>query len=154
MSMPEFVLETTREQPVLTIRTRAAMEELPAVLGKAFMEMGQYLGELGEEPVDAPYCAYYNMDMQDLDLEIGFPVAGILPDRGAMRYGAIPAGRRVMCLYRGPYTEMGPVYEAMTAWMGEQGLIPSGVVYEHYFNSPAEVPEDQLLTRIVFPLRD
>ncbi len=38
-------------------------------------------------------------------------------------------------------------------WTKEQGYEPAGIFYEYYFNSPAEVPETELLTRIVMPLK-
>ena len=48
---------------------------------------------------------------------------------------------------------MGPTYEAMAKWMNDNGHQPTGVVYEFYNNSPMEVPESELLTKIVFLLR-
>jgi hypothetical protein len=37
--------------------------------------MEAYLKELDEYLAYVPYVAYHNMDMQNLDIEIGFPVA-------------------------------------------------------------------------------
>ena len=53
-------------------------------------------------------------------------------------------------MYKGPYMEMPPAYEAITQWMKEKGYTPTGVAYEFYYNSPEEVPESELLTKIVF----
>jgi effector-binding domain-containing protein len=41
----------------------------------------------------------------------------------------------------------------MQKWMTENGHQPTGIVYEFYLNSPMEVSEDELLTRVVFPLK-
>jgi len=43
--------------------------------------------------------------------------------------------------------------EAMTKWMSDNGHVPTGVVYEPYYNSPAEVPESKLLAKIEFLLK-
>jgi len=48
---------------------------------------------------------------------------------------------------------MEPVYNAMMQWINENGHMPTGVSYEFYYNSPAEVQESELLTKIVFPLK-
>ena len=67
-----------KEQPVqktLSIRTRAAVQDLPQVFGEGYGAIAQYLGELGEQPIGPPFAAYYNMDMDNLDVEFGFPVA-------------------------------------------------------------------------------
>ncbi len=137
-------------QPVMSVRKRTSAGDLPQHLGYAFTAIIDYLQELGEQPVDAPFAAYYNMDMEDLDVEAGFPVAKQLAGRDDIKAGEIPAGKQVSCIHKGPYMEMGPVYEAMQAWMAENGCIPTGLVYEFYYNSPLEVSESELLTKIVF----
>ncbi|MCC7130515.1 MAG: hypothetical protein IT297_08980 [Anaerolineae bacterium] len=55
-------------QPLLSIRRRASVEQLSVVIGEVFQTIGAYLGELGEQPGGAPFVAYHNLDMQDLDL--------------------------------------------------------------------------------------
>ena len=69
------------------------MQDLPQALGKAYGAIMQYLGELGMPPAGAPFVAYFNMDMQDLDIEIGFPVMQPLPGKGEVQASAIPAGK-------------------------------------------------------------
>lgn len=149
----QFELGSQPAQPVLSMRTRTSVDELPQALGKAYASIIGYLDEIGEKPIDAPFAAYYNMDMENLDVEMGFPVARAIEGKGEILAGEIPAGKQVWHLYKGPYAQMAPVYNALTQWMGENGHIPTGVVYEFYCNSPAEVPESELLTKIVFPLK-
>ena len=139
-------------QPTLAIRTRAPVQELPSALGDEYCAIAQYLGELGEQPAGPPFVAYYNQDMQDLDLEIGFPVSGELPDRGDIQAGEIPGGKVATCIYTGPYGGIGLAYEALSHWMEENGYQPTGVAYEVYLNDPDETPPEELLTRIMFPL--
>lgn len=139
-------------QPVLSIRTRTAVENLPQVLGAAYEKIIKYLSELGEFPCGAPFAAYYNTDMQDLDLEIGFPVLQALPGKDEVKPGEIPAGKQAVCLHIGSYSKVEPAYEALMEWVVEKGYTPTGVAYEFYLNDPSETPEEELKTRIVFPL--
>lgn len=151
----DYQIELT-EQPVqlaLAIRTRTTVGNLPQELGKAYGAIIEYLNEIGENPVNAAFAAYYNMDMENLDVEMGFPVAKPLAGRGEIKLSEIPAGKQVSCLYKGPYSQMEPVYNAITQWMNERGHVPTGVCYEFYYNSPMDVPESELLTKIVFPLQ-
>jgi effector-binding domain-containing protein len=145
-------LLNTPEQPALVIRTRTPVEKLPAVIGESFGAIAGYLGSLGEHPAGVPYVAYHNMDMADLDVEIGFPVSAPLPGAGDIQYAPIPAGRRAFCMYQGPYAQMSPVYGELAAWIAKSGFTPTGVAYELYFNGP-EFPEAQLLTQIVMPVQ-
>ena len=139
-------------QPTLSIRTRAAVQNLPQVLGGAYGKVMQYMGELGETPGGAPFVAYYNMDMQDLDMEIGFPVLSALPGRAEVQAGQMPAGKAATCLYTGPYNEIAPAYNDLSAWMAAQSLHPTGVAYEFYLNDPEHTPPAELQTLIMFPL--
>jgi effector-binding domain-containing protein len=95
-----------KEQPVqktLSIRTRAAVQDLPRVLEAGYGAIAQYLGELAEQASGPPFAAYYNIDMDNLDVEFGFPVVRTLPGRADIKAGEIPGGRIATCLYTGPY---------------------------------------------------
>ncbi|MGI6468279.1 MAG: GyrI-like domain-containing protein [Syntrophomonadaceae bacterium] len=146
------IIETTA-QPVLSIRKVTSVRQLPEELGKAYHAIIAYLEELGQQPADAAFACYYNMDMENLDVEMGFPVSSALPGRGEIKASQIPAGKKATALYVGPYQEIGPTYEAMTQWIKDSGEEPTGVAYEFYYNSPLEVPESELLTRVVFLLK-
>ncbi len=140
-------------QPVLSIRTRAAVQNLPQVTGQAYGAIAQYLGQMGQHPAGAPYVAYYNMDMQNLDIEIGFPASGKVPGRDNIQASQLPGGKAVSCLYVGPYDQCGAAYEAMTQWMQSHGVEASGVTYEFYLNDPAVTPPEALQTQIVMPVK-
>ena len=140
-------------QPVLSIRTRAAVQDLPGVMGAAYDSIMAYLMELGEQPVDAPFTAYYNMDMQDLDMEIGFPVGKTLPTKGKVQASSLPEGQYAVCVHTGPYSAIEPAYTALNEWISQKGLEATGVAYEFYLNDPSETAPDELQTRIMFPLK-
>jgi effector-binding domain-containing protein len=140
-------------QPTLSIRTQVSVEKLPQVLGESYGAIGQYLASLGEAPGGAPFVAYYNMSMEDLDIEAGFPVLKTLPGSGAIQSSQMPAGKFATCLYTGPYQECGSAYETLTHWIQEQGYEPTGVAYEFYLNNPAETPPEELKTQIIFQLK-
>ncbi len=141
-------------QPVLSVRTRTKLEDLPDLIGKSYQKIMDYLNELGEEAVGVPFTAYYNLDVQDLDVEMGFPVAKPLPGKGQIISGEIPGGRVVSSMHYGPYQEMEKHYAEITRWISDHGLEATGVAYEYYYNSPEDVPESELLTRIVIPVVD
>jgi effector-binding domain-containing protein len=140
-------------QPTLATRTRSAVQNLPQIVGQAYGAIAQYLGQMGEQPAGAPYVAYYNMDMQDLDIEIGFPVARPLPGQGNIQPSQIPGGQAAACLHVGPYDQVGKAYEALTQWLQANGRAATGVAYEIYLNDPTSTPPEALQTQVVMPLR-
>ncbi|MCD1295769.1 AraC family transcriptional regulator [Methanocella sp. CWC-04] len=140
-------------QPTMSIRTRASLEKLPEVIGQSAHAIIQYLGEIGEQPESVLYVAYFNLEMSDLDVEIGFPVSKKLPGRGDIQPGEIPGGKVATCMYTGPYSEMRPAYEALMRLVNEKGQVPTGISYEMYYNSPMEVSLEDLKTLILLPLK-
>jgi effector-binding domain-containing protein len=141
-------------QPVMSIRMRTSVQNLPDVLGKGFGDVVNYIIGQGAQPQGPPFVAYYNMDMENLDIEIGFPVAKKLPGAGEIKAGEIPAGKVASCIYTGPYGEgMKAAYEALQKLVAEKGGEPTGIVYEIYFNSPMDMPPAELKTMIIFPLK-
>ncbi len=140
-------------QPTLSIRTKMTVQDLPQALGKAYGDIAQYLGQMGEQPGGPPYAAYYNMDMQNLDVEMGFLVSKKLPGKGEIQSTEIPGGKLASCIHIGPYSDAAPAYEALTQHVKDNGYEPSGVAYEMYLNDPAQTPPQELQTQIVFPLK-
>ena len=149
----QFEIQEQSPQPVLSIRARGPVGELPQIMGQAYGTIARYLGELQEKPVGPPFAAYCNMDMQDLDMEIGFPVARALPGKDEVQAGEIPGGKAAVCTHTGPYSELEPTYHALFAWIEANKYEVTGVVYEMYLNDPAETPPEKLQTRILVPLK-
>lgn len=141
------------QQPVLTVRTTTSVSELPSVIGTAYEQVMEHLSSLGQQPAGDPFVIYYNMDMQSLDVEMGYPVARLLPGGGKVQPSSLPAGRMATCLYTGPYAGCAAAYEALTTWVMDNGFDTTGISVEYYLNSPAQTPPEQLQTRIVFPLK-
>jgi effector-binding domain-containing protein len=133
-------IRNVKEEPALAVRTTTSVKELPNTVGRAYGAIVQYLG--------------YNMDMEHLDVEIGFPVASPLPGNGVVHASKIPAGKAAFAVHTGPYATIETTYNALTAFMTERGLVPETWMYERYLNSPEDTPPERLLTEIYFPLKD
>lgn len=140
-------------QPTLVVRARTPVERISDTLGPAWESIMAHAGTLGATPSGPPFVAYHNMDMSDLDLEIGFPFAEAIAGSGDVVAGTIPAGPAVETMHVGPYDAVGRAYEALRAWMTEHGQGPAGPAYEHYLNDPHEVAPEHLRTRVVWPIR-
>ncbi len=154
--MNESVTCAMREQPAqsaLVVRTTVSVRELQSAMGAAFEAVARYLGELGEAPAGPPFAAYHNMDMEHLDVEIGFPVSRPLPGKGDVQASEIPGGQQGVCTFTGPYAEMTAAYDTLAGWLQERNHEPTGVVYEFYLNDPGVTPPHELQTQIVFPLK-
>ena len=134
------------------VRTRSSVQDLPNLIPGIYAQIAQYIGGLGEQPAGPPYVAYYNMDMQDLDIEIGFPVSDSVSGKDDIQTGEIAGGTFAACLHIGPYSEIAPAYEALSGWVKGEGHKTTGVAYEIYLNDPAGISPEKLQTQILYPL--
>lgn len=150
--MSNITVLKQNEQSIISIRTRTSIDQLPQLIGESYNKMSIYLNELNEYLSDVPFVAYHNMDMQDLDVEMGFPVANPIPGKGDIKAGTIPAGMIVFSMNRGPYSKMEPLYKEMAQWIEKNGFEAIGTAYEYYYND-ASFLETELLTKIVMPVK-
>ena len=140
------------EQNTLCIPATARVQDLPKLIGESYAKLARHLESLGALMADVPFVAFHNMDMQRLEVEIGFVVPAPLPGKDDIQPRRIAACKAAVCMYRGPYREVEPVYHEMARWISQQGYQLAGGSYEYYYNSP-NVPESDLLTKIVLPLK-
>jgi len=146
------LVEMTAEES-LFIRLRASIEDLPSVVGLGYGKICEYLAEMGEEPSGLPYIAYHNVDVDCLDMEIGFPVSKQIPASGEIKSGYTVYGLCLETMYKGPYSALLMTFDCLNGWMAENGYEPVGPRYEYFYNSSRKVPADELLTRIIIPVR-
>lgn len=149
---PQFIHQDPL--PTLSIRTTTDIKHLKDALGTAYQTLGEYLDQLGEQPAGAPYAAYFTWEKGEVDVEIGFPVSKSLPGQGQIKATHLPGDQLASCLYTGPYNKIEPAYNALTEFVERSGRQATGVAYEFYLNDANEVEPQELMTQIVFPLKE
>lgn len=141
------------DTPVLSVRYRTSGTELSATMGPIYGEIAAFMGKKGIPFVGAPFAAYYNMDMDDLDVEIGFSVASPTQGDGRINATNLPGGSFATAKHTGPYATIEETYNALTAFVSEKGLQTESYMFEEYLNSPEDTPPEKLETVIYFPLK-
>jgi len=137
----------------LVIRSTVNVEYLSDVFALSFASLVEYLEELGEDIVGPPFAIYHNLEMEDLDVEMGLPVARALPGRGNITPRKISIQRAASTIHTGPYEEIEAAYLALAEWMSENGHEPEGASYEFYLNDPGITDPDELQTVIFMPVK-
>jgi len=145
-----FQITNEEKKHLLKIKRRVAVQDIPTILGECYSKIVQYMHEVSASMSGAPFVAYYNMDMNDLEIDIVIPVATEIPGKGDIEADILPAGEYISTLHIGPYSTMEPAYHAITEYIQTEKLEITGVAYEFYLNDPSEVPESELQTRIMF----
>lgn len=141
-------------QPTLAVKGLTAMQDIPAFLAKAYGEIAEY-GQLHNiQFTGAPYAMYFNMDMDNLEIEAGFPVAGIFEGSGNVICGNLPGGRQFMTTHTGPYDGLAQTYDKVSEYAEENNIAFETTMYEQYLNSPEETEPEKLVTEIYFIIKE
>ena len=142
------------EQFTLHVRLKTSVGGLNEAFDKNFALIESYLSEIGEQPAAAPYAAYYNHDMQNLDVEMGFPVAKALPGRDEIKAGVIPAFEQAVCgIHKGSYNSLDETYGQIYQYIADNNFEISGAHYDFYISNPDNTSENELITRIAIPVK-
>ena len=146
----KYEIKDQKAQSVASIRARTSISHLPDLIGKSYLEIGKHLGETGGICTGAPFAIYYNMDINDMDVELGFPVAKNIIEKNEIKNSQIPAGKVLLFTHIGPYNELEKTYGNAMNWIKENNITATGTVCEFYLNDPAVTPPSDLETEIRF----
>ena len=148
----QCTIEETKAQPVVSVRIVTPVKNLFNELENTHAYLLTYLQEIGEKPVGPIFAAYYNWDLTQLDVEIGFPLGKSICGDGNIYPSEIPGGRKATTFYTGPYKKIAPAYKTLSTYIQDNGY-EAGLNYEFYYNSIRDVQESELLTKIVYLLK-
>jgi AraC family transcriptional regulator len=148
----EIELKKTEEKQVAYIFYTGPVEDMGDLIG----EIVDWMMNQNVEMTGPPYSAYYTSPAEvapeDMQYELGVPFLGEASEAGKVKIKNMPIQQVLSALHKGPYNEVGSVYEILMNKVIEDGYQMTGAPLEIYFNSPMEVPETDLLTEVQFPV--
>jgi effector-binding domain-containing protein len=151
-------IEVTNQKAEIAVAIKqesVTMAEISEVATGGLMKIFRYLEEKGVQITGAPYLAYKNAneDFSGFDVEMGIPVAREIATGGDFFMSKNCEGKAVCGTYKGAYKDIEVMYVALMEYMTENSLESTGVYYDYYINDPADTPESELLTLVVFPVK-
>ena len=159
MSITEPVIKDVPAQRALTRREKGVYQEaIPRLFGELCACVCPAEGREPAARMAGPVifiCHDEEYRETDADIEVAIPIVGpVSLDGTAVEVRTLPGGRFLSVLHTGPYPGVGKAYERLFSYMNEHRLVPVGPSRELYLNDPAEVPEEELLTEVQFPVQD
>ena len=158
MSSPiEVTVKKTQAMTVAFASMRGPYTQISETFGRLY----GWIGAKGYAPSGPPLGLYFNAPGQVADNEllwelrspIAGDVAGSEPDEQGIGVKQVEAAEVAATMHKGPFEEIGTIYEGMARWIAENGYEISGPPEEVYLTDPAETPPDQSLTELRFPVR-
>ena len=152
--MPAYEIVIKKVEPLRIAGIRDVAENyqsLGPLLGELFTAVAQNM----LTPAGPTMAIYYDEGYRerDVDVEVAVPVSGNTDLTHRVRVRTLPGADVASLLYRGPYDDFTPAYQALMGWMQANGYTMTGPNREIYLRGPGEgiSPEDYL-TEIQFPV--
>ena len=115
-------LEQRRAQPYLGIRTLVSIRTLSRVVPRLLDELRTWMGERDLAGAGAPFVRFHIIRTQtEMDVEMGIPVAGMVPGARPVSAGILPAGKYASLIYTGA-TNRARGNKALQDWAATRGI--------------------------------
>jgi effector-binding domain-containing protein len=151
-------IEVTYQKPVIAAAikvTAMGMDKMVEAMNVGFTKLMGYIAEQGKQITGAPYCCYTNAseDFSQFDMEFGIPVSEGVAACGEIFMSHTYEGKALTGTHKGAYKDLEATYTALMDYVKENSLELTGVYYDYYISNPAETPESELLTQVVFAIK-
>ena len=136
--------------------TAVSMDSIAQEMEAGYPKIMGYIAEQGRKIAGAPYCCYTNAneDFSRFDMEFGVPVSEAIAPEGEIFMSRTFEGKAVTATYKGAYKDIEAAYTALMDYVKENSLELTGVYYDYYLNDPADTPESELLTQVIFQIKE
>lgn len=129
-----------QEQDVAVEHGVIQVQEIPTFLEGAFGDVAELAASQGGTLTGPPFARYVIDASGTFQIRAGFPVSEGLRPAGRVLLERLPAGRVAHAVHAGPYDTVGAAYEAVMAYVVENGCTVVGDPWEVYLDDP-DVPE-------------
>jgi len=129
-------------------------------ISEAFGKLYGWIGRKDFVPSGPPLGIYHDSPGQvaedQLTWELCSPISGDVPPStpGADALGVkrLEPVQVAATTHRGPFSAVGGTYEALAAWVAENGYQVNGPAQEVYLSNPGDTPPKELVTEVRFPV--
>jgi effector-binding domain-containing protein len=153
--MPEYQVVIKKVEPQLFASIRTILPTYGDV-GPLYEELiGHLYGSGGKFAGPTTFiCHDPEFKEKDVDVEAGVPIAEAIPTTNRIKVYELPAMEQAACtIHKGPYENIGEAYNALMAWIQENGYQIIGNDRELYLTSPADTQNpNEYVTEIQFPV--
>ena len=151
-------IEVTNMKPEIAAAMKApgtSMDKMAEAMSDGYTKLMEYIAGQGRQIAGAPYCCYMNAneDFSQFDMEFGIPVNEAVPEQGGIFMSRTYEGEAVTATHKGAYKDLAVTYGAMMNYVKDNSLTLTGVYYDYYISNPADTPEAEMLTQVLFPIK-
>ena len=142
-----YLATTSRPEP-------AAMSE---AMGKAYFRILAFIDDHELQDAGAPLSITRTFSGSALVFDAAIPVRGVTEDTprndAGVRLGATYGGAVIRVRHVGSYKNLGTTHRKIAAYLAALGIERNGDPWESYVSDPGNVPVEDLLTYVYYPIK-
>ncbi len=143
------------EQPFAAVQAHTTQAGIPDACAQHFPAVAEHLARAGVAPAGPVFIRYLDPEFNpdSVNAQFGLPAARAVPGGDGIEPGTLPKGEAAVVVHRGSYDSIPLAYQALSAWMAEQGREAAGPPWESYVAAPPAVTDPgDYRTEVVYPL--
>ncbi len=141
-----YLSATSRPEP-------AAMSE---AMGDAYFQILNFIDAHKLQVAGAPLSITRTFSGAELVFDAAIPVRGVTAstprDGATVKIGMTYAGPVIRVKHIGSYRTLTETHRKISAYLAAHGIERAGATWESYVSDPGDVPEDDLLTYVYYPI--
>lgn len=153
----EHIVVTAADFAYLSTTSRPEPAAISAALGKAYFQILGFMDDNHLSDAGAPLSITRRFNGSELAFDAAIPVRGITEstprDGPGVRIGRSYEGPVVRVGHTGSYKSLAETHRKISAYLAALGIERNGAAWESYVSDPGNVPEEELLTYVYYPIR-
>ncbi|MGI9237946.1 MAG: SRPBCC family protein [Woeseiaceae bacterium] len=153
----EQILVKATDIAYLPVSSRPNPGAMSEAMGKAYFQILNYIDAVGLDVAGAPLSITRSFAGANLRFDAAIPVRGVTESTrrnvGGVALGRSYEGAVIRSKHVGPYRLLTATHRKISAYLSAHGIERDGAAWESYVSDPGDVPEDQLLTYVYYPIK-
>ena len=125
-------------------------------MGRAYFRILNFIDRHGLDDAGAPMSITRTFSGSELVFDAAIPVRGVTdstPRDGYVKVGFTYEGSVIRVRHVGSYEALSGTHRKIAAYLAAYGIERNGAAWESYISDPGEVPEEELLTYVYYPIK-
>jgi effector-binding domain-containing protein len=145
---------TVPDMHALTLDVKCSVGQISAKFGESFGKLMGYMAKSGLKEAGAPFTIYDKYAPPNVEMRPGIPTDKPGKSEGDIKAVDIKGGNVLKVSYKGPYSKMMPVYNAIPEYAKAHHKEITGAPWEVYVTDPMTVKDSsQLQTDVYYPVK-
>jgi len=150
-----MVVEAT-DIAFLPTTSRPEPAAISTALGAAYFQILNFIDINKLSEAGAPLSITRSYSGSQLTFDAAIPIRGLSAttprESTGVRIGTTHAGAVIRVRHKGSYERLSVTHRKISAYLAALGIERNGAAWESYVSDPGNVPEDELLTYVYYPV--